>query len=161
MPFRYRLLIGTTLVVVAADQLTKLWVAGAMRLGESRPLIDGLLNLTHVRNRGVAFGVLSQQGLSAHVFVLVSLAALGLILYFVHEAGERERLLLSGLSAIFAGALGNMIDRLRVGEVIDFIDLYSGSHHWPAFNVADVAITIGGLLLAVSLLRKGQAEQVA
>lgn len=161
MPFRYRLLLGTTAVVVAADQLTKLWVAGAMRLGESRPLIDGLLNLTYVRNRGVAFGVLSQQGLSAHVFVLVSLAALGLILYFVHEAGERELLLLSGLSAIFAGALGNMIDRLRVGEVIDFIDLYSGSHHWPAFNVADAAITIGGLLLVISLLRKGQAEQVA
>jgi signal peptidase II len=161
MPFRYRLLIGTTLVVVAADQLTKLWVAGAMRLGDSWPIIAGLLNLTHVRNRGVAFGVLSQQGLSAHVFVLVSLAALGLILYFVHEAGERELLLLSGLSAIFAGALGNMIDRLRVGEVIDFIDLYSGSHHWPAFNVADAAITIGGLLLVISLLRKGQAEQVA
>jgi len=161
MPFRYRLLLGTMAVVVAADQITKLWVAGAMRLGESRPLIDGLLNLTYVRNRGVAFGVLSQQGLSAHVFVLVSLAALGLIFYFVHEAGERELLLLSGLSAIFAGALGNMIDRLRVGEVIDFIDLYSGSHHWPAFNVADAAITIGGLLLVISLLRKGQAEQVA
>ena len=158
MAFRYQLLLATTLSVVAADQLTKLWVAGSMRLGESRPIIDGMLNLTYVRNRGVAFGVLSQQGLSAHLFVAVSLAALALVLYFIRQVGDRERLLSLALSAIFAGAVGNIIDRLRVGEVIDFIDLYVGRHHWPFFNLADSAITVGGVLLFINLLRQSPAR---
>jgi signal peptidase II len=131
-------------------------VAATLRLGQSVPLIEGLLNLTYVRNRGVAFGVLAQHGLHAHVFVLVSLVALGLILVFMVQVGERERLLCFALSLIFAGAVGNIIDRLRLGEVIDFIDVYVGSHHWPFFNVADSAITVGGLLLAANLLRRSQ-----
>jgi signal peptidase II len=155
MASRYRLLALTTLFVVAADQLTKLWIVGSIRLGQSRPVIPGLLSLTYVRNRGVAFGVFSERGLSALVFIAVALAALGLILYFIRQAGERERVLCAALSLIFAGAVGNLIDRLRVGEVIDFLDLYMGSYHWPAFNVADAAITVGGLLLAANLLRQG------
>jgi signal peptidase II len=153
MPSRYRLLLITTGAVVVLDQLTKLWVVSTMHLGESRVLIEGLANLTYVRNRGVAFGVLAHQGISAGLFVLVSLAALGLILYFLRQVGDRERLLALALSLIFAGAAGNIIDRLRVGEVIDFIDLHLGAYHWPFFNLADSAITVGGLLLAANLLR--------
>lgn len=153
MPAHYRLLAVTTAAVVAADQLTKLWVTQTMRLGASRPLIEGLLNLTHVRNRGVAFGMLSQQGLSAAVLIAVSLTALLLILYFLRQVSGRERLLSVALSLIFAGAVGNLLDRLRLGEVVDFLDVYVGAHHWPAFNVADAAITAGGVLLAINLLR--------
>jgi signal peptidase II len=131
-----------------------------MRLGDSWPVVAGFANFTYVRNRGVAFGVLSQQGLSAHLFVLVSVAALGLILYFLRHLGEHEHLMAFGLSLVFAGAIGNIIDRLRIGEVIDFIDLYVGSHHWWFFNLADASITVGGLILAANLLFRSEAEDV-
>ncbi|MFH0810022.1 MAG: signal peptidase II [Pseudomonadota bacterium] len=154
MSSRYVSLLIITTCVVTLDQLTKLWVSATMRLGESRPLIDGLLNLTYVQNSGVAFGMLAGRNMSAYVFVFISLVALVLILGFMRQITEREKLLSLALALVFSGAIGNVIDRLRVGEVIDFIDVHVGSYHWFFFNVADSAITVGGLLLAAHLLRR-------
>jgi signal peptidase II len=154
MASQYRLLALVTLLVVGLDQAAKHWVLTNMHLGESWPVIDGLLNLTHVHNRGVAFGLFASHGIKASLFVVVSLAALGLIVYFMSQIGVRERFLTLALSAIFAGALGNIIDRLRLGVVVDFVDLHLLGHHWPAFNVADAAITVGGLLLALNLIQR-------
>jgi signal peptidase II len=140
--------------VLVLDQATKALVLKHLPLGESLPVIPGFFDLTHVHNPGGAFGFLS--GMSAEfrglVFVAVSLLAVGLILYFYWQTPVRQRLLAVGLSLIFGGAVGNLVDRIRFGIVVDFLDLYAGELHWPAFNIADSAITVGVLIFGYHIL---------
>jgi signal peptidase II len=148
----YLLLVG---VVVAADQLTKQLVDRTLELHESRTLLEGWLSLTYVRNRGAAFGLFSgtnlpYQGLVLTLLSVVALAAIGL---YAWRLSETERMARTALALIVAGALGNLICRVRFGYVIDFVDVYWGTHHWPAFNVADSAISIGVCVLAFDMLR--------
>jgi signal peptidase II len=140
--------------VLVLDQTTKALVLKHLPLGDSIPVIPGFFDLTHVHNPGGAFGFLS--GMSAEfrglLFVAVSLLAVGLILYFYWQTPVRQRFLAVGLSLIFGGAVGNLVDRIRFGIVVDFLDLYAGELHWPAFNVADSAITVGVLIFGYHIL---------
>jgi signal peptidase II len=138
------------LIVLGLDQATKLYVHTTFALHESRPVIDNLFALTYVRNAGAAFGMLAQQSetfLRLFFPAVTVLALVGLLTYFVRVPSQYV-LRLWGLCLIISGALGNGLDRLWLGQVIDFIDVHWYAYHWPAFNVADSSICIGvGLLL--------------
>jgi signal peptidase II len=140
--------------VFAVDQWTKWMVEIHLPHHASTVLVPGFFNLTHVRNTGVAFGLFASTGGGSVGMLtalgLVALTAVGL--YFWH-APHRDRSLLVALALVVGGALGNLADRITSGAVTDFIDLYRGAHHWPSFNVADTAISIGILVMALDGLR--------
>ena len=136
------------------DQLSKAVVSSALKLHEVRPIIHGLLNLTHIHNTGAAFGLLAGQAslMRTLIFLAVLVLALAVVLWMVFRLPQGQKVELVALSLIFGGALGNIVDRIRLGRVIDFIDVYYRAYHWPAFNVADSAITIGVILLLCRLV---------
>jgi signal peptidase II len=140
--------------VVALDQLTKLVALERLPLGVPVPVIDGLLSLTLVLNPGLAFGLLGTIPPTWRWVVaalsLVALAVLARVALRVLPAGGWPGRLAIGL--IFGGAVGNLVDRARFGAVVDFVDVYWREWHWPAFNVADSAITVGVALLALRLM---------
>jgi signal peptidase II len=150
------LFLAIVTLVVLLDQLTKAWILATLRLHEGFPLIDGFFNIVHVRNPGAAFGFLASASPAfRYLFFLgVTVAAILLILHYLRQTGINDRSLVFALALILAGAVGNLIDRIRFGEVVDFLDVYIGTYHWPAFNVADSAITTGAILLALLLLRR-------
>ena len=151
--------------VVILDQATKLLVQRAFRLGESLPVLPGFFNLTYVLNPGAAFGFLAGAAAAFRgpFFVAVSVLAIAVICYYNTRYARGRPLPSIGLALILGGAVGNLIDRLRIGMVIDFLDFYLGAYHWPAFNVADSGITVGvGLLfLEVMRERRGDAREAA
>jgi signal peptidase II len=150
-------------VVVVLDQATKLLVDRLMALHESHAVLDGFLRLTYVRNRGAAFGILSDADLpyQSALFSLLSLAALTAIALYTWRLPAQSRLPRTALAMIMGGAVGNLIDRMRLGYVIDFVDAYVGPHHWPAFNVADSAICIGIALLFLDMRKKPEESSAA
>jgi signal peptidase II len=149
--------------VVVLDQATKLLVDRLMALHESHEVLDGFLRLTYVRNRGAAFGILSDAELpyQSALFSLLSMAALTAIALYAWRLPARSRLPKTALAMIMGGAVGNLIDRMRLGYVVDFVDAYLGPHHWPAFNVADSAISIGVVLLMIDMLWHPHPHAVA
>ncbi|MFP4159351.1 MAG: signal peptidase II [Desulfobacterales bacterium] len=140
--------------VIAADQALKLLVLRVIPLYESIEIIPGFFSIVHYRNPGGAFGMFASNSgvLLSAAFLAVTLGALGLIIYLYLRTPRENRLLLAGLALLFGGAAGNLIDRLRLGNVVDFIDVYAGDYHWPAFNLADSAITIGVVIFAGCVL---------
>ena len=152
MPIRkkWQLFGCLVLFVLGLDQVTKFYVHNTFMLHESRPVIDNLFAFTYVRNAGAAFGLLAQQSqafLRLFFPAVTVLALVGLLIYFV-RVPQQYALRLWGLCLIIGGALGNGLDRLWLGQVIDFIDVHWYAYHWPAFNIADSSICIGvGLLL--------------
>jgi len=153
--------LGIALAIFVADQLTKLWALG--RLSPARPvtIVPGLVDFSLVFNTGVAFGFFARLPPEWRWLVTVcSLAALVLLcsvaLRIVPEGGWIGRL---ALGLVFGGAAGNLLDRWRVGAVVDFIDVHWREYHWPAFNVADSAITVGVVLLAAGLAFGRQPEE--
>lgn len=153
---KYSRLALITGAVILVDQLSKWWVLRAVPRNEVIPVIPGFLNLVQVHNPGGAFGFLA--GNSANwrglFFILVSLLAAGVIIYLYRQTPADFKWLRAGLSLILGGAFGNLIDRVRFGRVVDFIDLYAGSWHWPAFNAADSAITVGAVIFGAYLVFK-------
>ena len=143
--------------VLVLDQATKVLVDKTMALHQSIEIIPNFADLTYLRNTGAAFGFLAGARSSLRIvfFALISSVAIGCIVYLIRGLRPQRKGLLVSLSLILGGALGNLIDRLRLGEVIDFIDLHWYDIHWPAFNVADSAISIGVVLLFIQMLRKG------
>jgi signal peptidase II len=141
-------------LVVLLDQATKMLVLAKMPLYHAISVIPGFFNLTHIRNPGGAFGFLAAGSLAIRnlLFLGVSAIAMGLIVYFYRSTPKTYPYLASALAMIFGGAAGNLIDRLRFGEVVDFLDIYLGAYHWPAFNVADSAITIGIAIFIVHVV---------
>ncbi|MFP3869908.1 MAG: signal peptidase II [Syntrophobacteria bacterium] len=135
--------------VLLLDQLTKAAVSFILDMHEVRPLIHGLVNLTRVHNTGAAFGLLAGQAslLRTVVFLGVSFLAMGVVLWMVRQQRPDQKSEFVALSLVFGGAMGNVLDRARLGEVIDFIDIHYRTYHWPAFNVADAAISTGVVLL--------------
>jgi signal peptidase II len=121
-----------------------------------RSIIPGFFNLTHIHNRGAIFGFLSRSpSPMVHYFLMVaSLAAFILVLYYFFKTSSQERFLRISLSLILAGALGNLIDRIYRGYVIDFLDFHINRWHWPSFNVADVSVSVGAVILISFLLLK-------
>ncbi|HEX7086072.1 MAG TPA: signal peptidase II [Vicinamibacterales bacterium] len=149
--------------ITALDQATKLLVARELPLYETIPVIPGFLNLTHIRNTGVAFGLLNASEFAYKPLVMIGLALLALVgvaLYATQLplAHVRAR---AGLALILGGALGNLVDRARQGYVVDFVDVYWGTWHFWAFNVADAAITVGVGLLVLDLFRPESAAAPA
>lgn len=143
-------------LIVIADQLTKWWVLHAIAAYEVIPVIPGFFNLVHFQNPGGAFGFFAEQNsqIRALFFIVFSLVAVLLILYLYRSTPGQYKWLLTGFSLIVGGAVGNLVDRLRFDHVVDFIDLYVGDLHWPAFNIADSAITIGMVIFALYLVTK-------
>ncbi len=148
---RYGLLAVIALSVIVADQITKLWIMQSMRLHESIPVVPNLFSLTYIRNPGAAFGLLagSSNAFRTVFFGVTSLFALALLSTILVRLPERDWVGQLSIAGILGGAIGNLIDRLRFGEVIDFLDVYLESYHWPAFNVADSAISVGVVCLII------------
>jgi len=144
-PRRFLLEVLLIAGIVALDQLTKLLVRLEIPLHDSVPVIPGLLNLVHVRNTGAAFGFLNavEFPYKAPVVALVATLALMGIALYAARLSSHERLARVGLALILGGAVGNLLDRLTLGSVVDFVDVVFGGWHFWAFNVADSAITLG------------------
>jgi signal peptidase II len=155
--------------LVALDQLTKAWIRGALPITRVDPsskikVIDGLFNIVHAKNPGAAFGLLGDSDHRMVFFTLVTLTAFVLIVGYYRQLRPRDAVLAAGLSCVFAGALGNFIDRLLFREVTDFLQFYAsgslgqwlretvGTRYWPAFNVADICINVGVGLFIIHVL---------
>lgn len=147
---RYKIFAPILILFVALDLVTKFLAAITLTLGKSVSVIPNVFQLTLVHNTGAAFGM--GQRWSVPFFVLATLVALGVVGYLFCRLSLNERLSMWALILIMAGAIGNLVDRVRFGYVVDFFDAYVGKHHWPAFNVADSAITIGAILYALELI---------
>ena len=148
---KYLWVISVALGIVLLDQVTKLWVAASMQLHQSIPVIEGFFDLTYVRNTGAAFSMFAGHSAAFRVpfFIIVSTIALVVILSFVRSTPASHKAALLGCAFVLGGAVGNLIDRVAYGEVIDFLDVYWRGWHWPAFNVADTFITSGVILLLI------------
>ncbi len=146
--------------IILFDQITKILVQNRFQLHESIVVIEGYFSLTYILNPGAAFGFLADQNPTFRMifFAVVSVVALILLGVFFRETPEDDRMGLVAISLLFGGAIGNMIDRIRLGEVIDFLDFYIERYHWPAFNVADSAITIGITLLILHVFIQNKEE---
>jgi len=159
-PKRYAhpLELGTMGLVVVADQISKAMVQRTLALGESHSLIPEFLDLTHVHNSGAAFGLLNTADFPYKPLVMIGIAALALVAIAAYgtQLGFHERLARFGLALILGGAFGNLIDRAVAGYVVDFVDVYWGSTHFWAFNVADAAITIGAILVLLDMIGLGR-----
>lgn len=144
---RLRVALWLTAAVVAVDQLTKAWIVMAYPLGTELEIVPGLFRVVHARNRGIAFGILGASGPAVQLALLIVVAGIvALIAWQLARAGG-DGFAGVGLALVLGGAIGNIIDRVLRGEVVDFLDFYlvtgGREHHWPAFNVADSAISIG------------------
>lgn len=149
---RYTLFVILTVVGLVFDQITKLYIDRSMKLFDSIPVVTNFFNITYVRNRGAAFSFLSEASWRLPFFIGITLVASIAILVAFHKLRNDQKLAQISLSMIFSGAIGNLIDRVRMGEVIDFLDVHWYRHHWPAFNVADSLICVGVFLLALDML---------
>jgi signal peptidase II len=138
--------------VFMIDQTTKAWATRALRFGGDMPVISGLLNFAYAQNTGAAFSMLDDQGdagrwgLSAVAFVAATL-----VLYFFWRTPRTDDRVMGGLALLLAGIAGNVTDRMRLGFVVDFIDVQFGSWHYPTFNVADISICVGAVLLIIDM----------
>ena len=147
----YLVAIGCVLLL---DQVTKYWATLALRGGAQVSVIRGLMNFNYTENSGIAFGMLNDSNVT-WLLVAVSVIAIAVVAFYLATTSLKHRMLLAALSLLAGGISGNLIDRVRMGSVIDFIELYYDLHskryQWPVFNIADTAITTGALLLAIDL----------
>jgi signal peptidase II len=165
IPRRLPLLLAISALIIMADRLTKIWVGKHIQLGGAIPVIPRVLRITHWTNDGAAFSLFAEST-SPHLVRLVligfSLIAALAVLIAMVRLGNRFTLTTVALALIFAGALGNVHDRILYGSVVDFIEVHIFSYHWPDFNVADSAVVTGAcLLLLDSLLPKKDPETVS
>lgn len=151
---KYIVITAVTLVVVTLDQITKEIIDRSLQLNQYITIIPNFVDIHYIRNTGAAFGIMSRlpDGTRLPFLIGVSIVAMALIFYLFLKAEKERANYIFSLSLILAGALGNLIDRIYLGEVRDFVDLHLYNLHWPIFNVADSAITIGIVLLGYELL---------
>ncbi len=150
---RWRFLLFSVPLVVFLDQASKWLVNQTIPLGGSIPVLDGLFNLVNIRNRGAAFGFLNRSDIDWQLwfFLAATIVACLIIVQLIRKSGEAPLLWL-GFGLVMGGALGNLIDRLRERAVTDFLDFYWQNAHWPAFNVADIAICVGAGLAGLAII---------
>jgi signal peptidase II len=162
-PRRLPWLLGLSALIIFLDRLTKTWVMLHIRLGEAIPMVPHVLRITHWTNEGAAFSLFADSASPNAVrwgLIAFSLLAALVVLFMLVHTANRFTLTSIALALVFAGALGNVHDRIAYGSVVDFIEVHIFSYHWPDFNVADSAIVIGAcLLLLDSLLPKRTAAQ--
>lgn len=158
---KYLILLATVGTLVSFDQLTKLLVTDSFAPGETLPVVPDFLNLSLVHNHGVAFGIMAAASPAWRepLLFLVPLIVLALILLAFVRLAERQLLSVYALALVVGGALGNLVDRLRLGFVVDFLDFTFGGRHFPAFNLADAAICVGVALLFVAAFRETDRER--
>jgi signal peptidase II len=156
---KYHILIASGVVLL--DRLTKWLVSQKITLHDSVDVIPGVFRLTHVQNQGAAFGLFSESPSEFKVAMLIlfSVAALAVVSALLWKNGNAMNTTAIALSLVAGGAMGNLWDRVASGRVIDFLDFYLGSHHWPAFNVADSAIVVGAVLLLSEIFLSPQEEK--
>ena len=161
---KLKLFLGAIGVAVPVDQLTKAWVSSSLTYADQIPVIDGFFHITHVRNPGAAFGLLADSPEPVRIFFFfgVTLVAIGLILQFFRKLAPGDRFSALSLGLILAGAVGNLIDRVRFGEVVDFLHFRLwGGYTWPDFNLADSFIVVGVILLVIELLAaEGESREL-
>lgn len=151
---KYRLLAIISGLVVLCDQVSKLYIEHALPLHSAIEVVENFFQIIHIRNTGVAFGILAAEDRFTlmPLFVAISLLAVGIVIYLYAKTSDESLGNLFALALILGGALGNLIDRVRLNEVIDFLDFHWYQLHWPAFNIADSCITVGvGLFIAMNL----------
>lgn len=162
MKNKYLFLATITIPLIVLDQATKLIIVRTMDLHSIIPVIPEFFDIVHARNQGAAFGVLRDSSIRLPFLISVSLLASLVIFIVFRKLRADQKLSAWGLSLVLSGALGNLIDRVRLGEVVDFLSVHWRGHYWPAFNVADSAICIGVGLLALEMIleekrkKKGQ-----
>lgn len=154
------------LAILAVDQWTKAWIERTLPVGGVREVIPGLFNLTHIRNDGVAFGLLAAHDGPWKAWLLAALAmvAIGVVIALLRGTPDSQPVSVAALGLVLGGAVGNLLDRVMSGAVTDFLDFYRGGYHWHNFNVADAAISVGvALLLLDSLVlsRRGRRPERA
>ena len=151
--------LSAAVALFLADQASKAWAVRRLRTGEVVRAIDGVLHFAYAENPGIAFGRLQEGGEFGRwlLAALAGLAVIGLLAYFFRTKRTDDRIL-GAVALLLAGVAGNLCDRIRLGHVIDFIEVYIGSYQWPTFNIADAAICTGAALLAIDLLLEGRRE---
>lgn len=149
LSIKYRILVLIAPVILIFDQWTKILITSNFSYGESLPIIPGFFSLTYIRNKGAAFGFLSTAHPEFRVpfFFIVPSLALITVMYLIHKLPSTNRLLSTAFSLVMGGAVGNLLDRLNYGYVVDFLDFNFGTYHYPSFNVADSAICVGVALM--------------
>lgn len=161
MKYKLIFLLAWSAVLIALDQLTKIYIHTHFQLHESMPVLNPIFNLTYVRNFGAAFGFLAESHPTFREIFFLSIPpiAIVIIISILKNVPNTDKWQIFALSSIFAGAIGNYIDRLRFGYVIDFLDFHIQQYSWPAFNIADSAIVCGvAILLVLMFLEKKKLE---
>ncbi len=159
---KYFLFIAVSFAIVALDQATKLMIHTQFNLGEKKEIIPGFFNLTYIRNTGGVFGLFSQSNdvIRMVLFIVLPILAFVLIVSIIHKLNISQKFQLLAFSSIFGGALGNYIDRIHFGYVVDFLDFHYKGHAWPAFNVGDICIVVGVFsAIAIIYHTEGKAAQ--
>ncbi len=158
---KYIRLFAIAALVITFDQVTKFIILNTMPLHHSITVIPGFFSITHIHNPGGAFGVFATQSSTVRkiLFLFISSLAACFVLYFYNKTPRNYILLSSAFALIFGGAIGNIIDRIYLGKVVDFLDFYIGNMHLPAFNVADSAISIGVTIFAFHILFNKMPEE--
>jgi signal peptidase II len=149
-----------TALVLMIDQFTKYWMSINLREGEEIDVIRGFFKFSYTENPGIAFGMLN-NGNVKWLLVTISVGAILVVAFYMTRTASSNRLLLWSLALLAAGISGNLVDRVRMGRVIDFILIYYKDYQWPVFNIADTAITIGAALMAIELFIPPQHERAA
>jgi len=153
---KYKILVIISFLVIVFDQISKAIIVKLIMPYTSKIIIPGVFNITHIYNPGGAFGFMAGQSTLVRtiLFLVVSTIAIGFIFYFYKNTPKTHPVLASGFALIFGGTIGNMIDRIRLGTVVDFLDFYIKGLHWPAFNIADSAISVGMAIFLFHLVFK-------
>jgi len=159
MKNRYLFLIAVALPVIILDQATKLFIVRTLEFHGTITVVENFFEIIHTRNQGAAFGFLRDSAIRLPFLITVSIVAALVVLAVFRKLRPDQKLTAWGLALVFAGAVGNLIDRVRLGEVIDFLNVHWYEHFWPAFNVADSAICVGVGLLAVDMIREERRKK--
>ena len=152
-------LIGIIVAIVALDQWSKWMIKTSYNLYQSEPIIEGFFYFTYVTNDGMAFGLSFHGGKT--ILLIVTLILTGVIMWMLWKEKNSHNLIRYGLTLILAGAIGNMIDRILYGKVVDFLDIMIGSFNWYIFNVADSAVTSGMILFILHTIIVGEKKPVS
>jgi signal peptidase II len=154
--------IALSVAVLALDQWSKYWAATRLQFGPDVEVIPGLLRFVYAENPGIAFSLFNSGAQTTRwALAAFSIVAACFVAVLAARASAEDWRLQTTYGLLFAGIVGNLVDRMRTGRVVDFIDAYAGAYHWPTFNVADSAITVGAVLLAVEMLREPREAPAA
>jgi signal peptidase II len=146
---KYRIFTLAVSISLLLDQLSKFYIDNTFELLQSKRVITNFFHITYIRNPGAAFGILSDNAIRLPFFITISLLASLGILWYIRRIPRGKHWQQLALGLILSGALGNLMDRIRLSEVIDFLDVHWYNYHWPAFNIADSAICIGVTILLI------------